>query len=102
MTMGTEACAPDRTSLGEADELFAALDRRMIGEDVDSWVADVLRIHGDDRDWWIDVATASDASVSVVLRLSRRATATHAVAALREWRPGHGSPPRVVNVMRTC
>lgn len=102
MAMRTEACAADRTSLGEADELFVALDRRMIGEGVESWVAAVLHIHGDERDWWIDVATAADASVNVILRLSRRATAAHAVVALHEWRPSHGSHPRVINVMRRC
>jgi len=102
MTKGTEAFAPAWASLSEADEWFAALDRRVIGEGPEHWVAAVLRIYGDERDWWIDVATAGDASVSVVLRLSRRATAAHAVTALRGWRPSRGAPPRVLNVMRTC
>lgn len=100
--MGIKAVAPDRLALSDADQLFATLDRRVIGEDVDRWVAAVLRIYGDEQDWWIDVATTTDASVSVVLRLSRRATAAHALAALHEWRPSHGSPVRVVNVMRRC
>jgi len=102
MTMSISARATDLPSLGKADELFMALDRRLIGEGVESWVAAVLRIHDDERDWWIDVATAADASVNVILRLSRRATAAHAVVALHEWRPSHGSHLRVINVMRGC
>ena len=101
MTIWTDALAPDPLSLSEADALFAAIDQQVIARGNEQWLASVLRIHADERDWWIDVATAADASVSVVLRVSRRATAAHAVAALHEWRPSHGSRSRI-NVMCVC
>src|SRR5688572_15025600 len=100
MTRRTETLATE-LSLTEADALFAAIDHQVIGHGAERWVASVLRIHADERDWWIDVATAADPSVSVVLRVSRRATAVHAVAALHDWRPGHAARSRI-NVMCVC
>jgi hypothetical protein len=98
--MARAAAVSNRLDHTEADALFAALDHRVIGEGVESWVAEVLRIHHDGRDWWIDVASATDASVDVVLRLSRRATAAHAIAALQEWQPVEEQHTRIIDVMR--
>ena len=87
-------------SLSAASEWFEALDQRVIGRGPRSWVASVLRVHGDPREWWIDVASAADPAANVVLRLSRRATVFHAVAALRRHRPRTESCAPVIDVMR--
>jgi hypothetical protein len=93
------AFAHDLTGISEADALFAALDQTAIDDGVDRWTASVLRIHGDERHWWVDVAIAPDSSVNVILQLSRRASASHAVAALRTWRPDSTSRPVVLKTM---
>ena len=87
-------------SITAASEWFEALDERVIGHGHQRWVANVLGVHGDDRDWWIDVASAANPAENVVLRLSRRATVFHAVAALRRHRPRTGSCAPVIDVMR--
>ena len=102
MTSSTGAFAHDQTAVTEADALFAALDQTPIGDGLDRWTATVLRIHADERDWWVDVATSSDNSVNVILQLSQRASAAHAVAALRTWRPGSARRSVVLKVMCRC
>jgi hypothetical protein len=87
-------------SIVEANGWFDALDQRVIGRGQERWVASVLSVHGNDREWWIDVANATNPSASVVLRLSRRATVFHAVAALRRHRPRTESCAPVIDVMR--
>jgi len=86
--------------MSAASEWFEALDQRPIGRGSHRWIASVLRVHGDDREWWIDVATAANPAANVVLRLSRRATVFHAVAALRRHRPCTESCAPVIDVMR--
>jgi leucyl-tRNA synthetase len=98
--MATTASAPDRLHVSEADELFAALDRRVISKGVTSWVVAVLRIHYDEREWWIDIASDADASMNVIIRASRRATAAHALAALHAWHPDTQQPTPIIDVMR--
>ena len=90
----------EQPSITAAREWFEALDHRVIGHGHRRWVASVLRVHGDDRDWWIDVATTVDPAATVVLRVSRRATVFHAVAALRRHRPRTESCAPVIDVMR--
>jgi hypothetical protein len=85
-------------SLNGANEWFEALDQRVIGRGPWRWTASVLRVHGNDREWWIDVASAGNPSANVVLRLSRRATVFHAVAALRRHRPRTESCAPVIDV----
>ena len=94
-------------SITGANQWFEALDQREIGRGPGRWIASVLRVHGvslhgDDREWWIDVASAADPAANVVLRLSRRATVFHAVAALRRHRPRAESCAPVIDVMRVC
>jgi hypothetical protein len=89
-----------RRAINEAESWFAALDQRVIGRGHARWVASVLRVHGDRRNWWIDVASAANPSANVVLRLSRRATVFHAVAALRRCRPRTESCAPVIDVMQ--
>ena len=102
MTPGSEAFTHDQTAVSEADALFAALDRAVIDDGVCRWTAAVLRIHADDRNWWVDIATASDYSINVILQLSRRASVSHAVAALRAWRPSSRPRPVVLKAMCRC
>jgi len=89
-------------SITAASQWFDALDRRVIGRGHESWVASVLGVHGDDREWWIDIASAANPTANLVLRLSRRATVFHAVAALRRHRPRTESCVPVIDVMRIC
>ena len=85
-------------SITAASEWFDALDQRVIGRGPGSWVAAVLGVHGDDHEWWIDVASAANPAANIVLRLSRRATVFHAVAALRRHRPRTESCVPVIDV----
>jgi hypothetical protein len=100
------SAAPERhdeqSSITAANEWFEALDQRVIGQGGARWVAAVLGVHGDDRDWWVDVASAANPSANVVLRVSRRATVFHAIAALRRHRPRTASCAPVIDVMRVC
>ena len=89
-------------SISAAIEWFEALDQRVIGQGQARWTTSVLGVYQDDRDWWIDVASTTDPARNVVLRLSRRATVFHAVAALRRHRPRTESCAPVIDVMRVC
>ena len=97
--MTTVSRETEHESVDEAAAWFEALDQKVIGRGEQSWTTSVLSVRRDDRDWWIDVATASDPSANIVLRLSRRATVFHAIAALRRHRPRIESAA-VVEVMR--
>ena len=91
-----------RPSLTRAREWFEALDQRVIGRGAGQWVVAVLRVHSDDRQWWVDVGRVGNLSANVVLRLSRRATVFHAVAALRRHRPRTESCAPVIDVTCVC
>ena len=77
------------------DSLFSALD----GKPTNGPPARVLGIHDDGREWWIQVARGDDVTDSVVVRLSRFATAIHATTALRSWDPPASAAPRVIHAM---
>src|SRR5688572_16743709 len=83
----------------EADGLFAALDQRVIDDGIARWTAFVLGIYSDGRDRWIQVASGPGTTTKVLLRMSRRATAEHAAAALQRAQSTVCEPP-VVDVMR--
>ena len=83
----------------EADGLFAALDQRVIDDGIARWTAFVLGIYSDGRDRWIQVASGAGTTTKVLLRMSRRATAEHAAAALQRTQ-ATGCEPPVVDVMR--
>ena len=84
----------------EADGLFAALDQRVIGDGIARWTAFVLGIYSDGRDRWIQVAAGPETTTKVLLRMSRRATAEHAAAALQRAQETRACEPPVVDVMR--
>jgi hypothetical protein len=68
-----------------ADRLFAELDHRAIEGVSYSWVAQVLGVHMVGSEAWVQVASAHDPLCNVMLHLSPRATADHALAALQAW-----------------
>ena len=84
----------------ESDGLFAALDQRVIDDGIARWTAFVLGIHTDGRDRWIQVASGPETTTRVLLRMSRRATAEHAAAALQRAMEADVYQPSVVDVMR--
>jgi hypothetical protein len=84
----------------EADGLFAALDQRVIGDGIARWTAFVLGIYSDGRDRWIQVASGPETTTKILLRMSRRATAEHAAAALQRAQEADVYEPPVVDVMR--
>jgi hypothetical protein len=90
----------EKPSITAANEWFEALDQRVIGRGHGRWITSVLGVHSDDQDWWVDVANAANPAANVVLRLSRRATVFHAVAALRRHRPRTESCAPVIDVTR--
>ena len=77
------------------DELFSALD----GKPTDGPPARVLGIHDDGRERWIQIARGDDLTNTVVVRLSRFATAIHATAALKRWASPAAAAPRVIHAM---
>jgi hypothetical protein len=86
----------------ESDGLFAALDQRVIDDGVSRWTAFVLGIYNDGRDRWIQVASGAGTTTKILLRMSRRATAEHAAAALGRALSASECAPPVVDVMRVC
>jgi hypothetical protein len=76
------------------DRLFSELD----GQPADGAPARILGIHDDGREWWIQVARGDDVTNSVVLRVSRFASAIHAGAALARWSSSEAAP-RIVRAM---
>jgi hypothetical protein len=77
------------------DWLFSALD----GKSADGAPARILGIYDDGRDWWIQVARGDDDINTMVLRVSRFASAVHAVAALKRWVSSTTSAPRIIHAM---
>lgn len=86
----------------ESDGLFAALDQRVIDDGLSRWTAFVLGIYHDGRDRWIQVASGPGTTTKILLRMSRRATAEHAAAALERALAASECAPPVVDVMRVC
>ena len=68
-----------------ADRLFAELDNRAISGARDGWVAQVNGVHMVGAEAWVQVASANEPLCNVLLHLSSRATAHHALAALQAW-----------------
>lgn len=84
----------------QAQAVVAALDDRQMGTRQQGWKAQVLGIHVDECDLWVQVARDHDPATNVVLRLSRHATALHAIGALERCQSASDAWPRVINVMR--
>jgi hypothetical protein len=77
------------------DSLFSALD----GKPADGAPVRILGIYDDGREWWIQAARGDDDVNTIVLRVSRFASAFHAGAALRRWAAPGTSAPRIVRAM---
>jgi hypothetical protein len=93
---------PDRPkTLMRAERWFSELDQRRIAGGPFSWLIQVDGIHVASRDAWVQVALVDQPQSSVVLHISRYATAANALAALQAW---FQTPPRerphIVDVMQ--
>ena len=77
------------------DWLFSALDGKL----ADGAPARILGIYDDGREWWIQVARGDDDINTMVLRLSRFASAIHAGEALKRWVSSTTSAPRIIRAM---
>lgn len=64
------------------EDLAAALDQQRVDDGEHPWVVHVLGVHNDGHYLWAQVAPHPDGTQSIVLRLSKSATARHALAAL--------------------
>ena len=85
-----------------AENLVAALDLQPIEGGGNRWIVHVLGIHSDGRNLWVQLGPHDDGTQSIVLRLSRHATARHALAALAALSSCSLPASRVVPVMCTC
>jgi hypothetical protein len=68
-----------------ADRLFAELDNRAINGARYAWIAQVHGVHMVGAEAWVQVGSANEPLCNVLLHLSPRATADHALAALQAW-----------------
>jgi hypothetical protein len=84
-----------RQSEKSFDSLFSALD----GKPADGAPVRILGIFDDGREWWIQVARGDDDVNTIVLRVSRFASAFHAGAALRRWTAPGTNAPTIVRAM---
>jgi hypothetical protein len=100
--MQTATVTPQPAADFEADGLFAALDQRVIGHGNDCWTAFIVGIYNDGRDRWVQVTSGPGRATATILRMSRRATAAHAAAALERLQAATECEPPVIDVMRVC
>jgi hypothetical protein len=77
------------------DWLFSALDGKPAG----GAPARILGIYDDGREWWIQVARGDDDINTIVLRVSRFASAMHVGAALTRWNSSTLTAPHIVRAM---
>lgn len=85
-----------------SERIVEALDLQGVGEGPDRWLVHVLGVHTDGRDVWVQIARHVDGTDSLVLRLSRRASPRHALAALAVLPPAGIGVFEVVPVMCVC
>jgi len=93
---------PRDEPLSPADRLFAELDHRRVGEGPVSWLTEVAAIYIVRHEAWIQVAPVGESSRSVILHLSARATAKHALATLAAFwaQTVDGAAPQVIHVLQ--
>ena len=84
-----------------AKRLATALDLQTVGDDANQWTVYVLGVHSDGRTVWLQIAPSLDGRDSMILRLSLRATAQHALAALSALGRVQGHRRPIVPVMCT-
>jgi hypothetical protein len=85
------------------DSLFAQLDGRYISTGLAMWSLRVLGIHTRGGEFWVQCAAPDGAAPGPLLRLSARATAQHALAALEAWAAlPQLCRPDTVDVMRVA
>jgi hypothetical protein len=100
--VATSCSAPVRRETAKRGEgLASALDLQVVGSGADRWTVHVLGVHSDGFTLWIQIATGPEADDSVTLKLSARATARHALAALAVVPRGRSHRTQIVPVMCT-
>ena len=90
----------DTQVLSIADRLFAELDHRQIGNGTVRWLTEVAAIHLVRHEAWVQVAPVGQSSRSVILHMSPRVTAKHALEKLAEFwsRTADEAAPQVIHV----
>jgi hypothetical protein len=82
-----------------ADPMAAALEGRSFRGFTQDWIARVHSVYRDERACWIQLFRDGDASASVLLRCSPRATPDHVAAVLAGWVPTPAFSLIVLRVM---
>jgi hypothetical protein len=83
----------------QADPIAVALEGRSFRGITQSWIARVHSVYRDERACWIQLFRDGDASASVLLRCSLRATPEHIAAVLAGWVPAPRFSLTVLRVM---
>ena len=82
-----------------ADPIASAIDgRRFLGK-TQNWIARVHSVYRDERSCWVQVSKDDDATASILLRCSKRATPDHIRAILARWPARPTLSLRVLRVM---
>lgn len=92
MSVVVDAPSAQRSALSEVDQLFATLDGIRISHGQGDWSPRIHGIYADGPYVWVQLSRDSDDAESVVLRLTRPATADGIVRALETVRFEADSP----------
>jgi hypothetical protein len=85
-----------------SDPLAAVLEGRSFRGRTQDWIARVHSVYRDERACWIQLFKDGDATASILVRCSLRATPDHVTAALTGWAPTPALSLRVLRVMATA
>ena len=83
----------------KSDPMAAALEGRSFRGLTQDWIARVHSVYRDERACWIQLFKDGDASASVLVRCSLRATPDHISAVLTGWVPKPALSLIVLRVM---
>ena len=86
MSVVVDAPAAQGSALSEVDQLFATLDGARISNGQREWSPRIQGIYADGPYVWVQLSRDGDDAESVVLRLTRPATADDIVRALQTVR----------------
>lgn len=81
------------------ESLAEGLELQHVGDDVNHWVVHVLGIHNDGQHLWVQIAPNAEGTPSIVLMMSKAATARHALATLASLSLSSLVSARIVPVM---
>jgi len=92
MSVVVDAPSAQRGALSEVDQLFATLDGVLISNGQGEWSPRIQGIYADGPYVWVQLSRDGDDAESVVLRLTRPATADDILRALETVRFEADSP----------